>query len=98
MSDPEQKMSQPLAVRPGQYHKRSERDGAYDGTANDVNAATVNVNTRSHRAASGIGNCRSHEARVRELLSRWGPPVPDEAGDLTQPNFEHQCEAQLRLR
>jgi nitronate monooxygenase len=24
---------------------------------------------------------RSHEARVREFLSRWGPPVPEDAGD-----------------
>ncbi len=25
---------------------------------------------------------RSHEARVREFLSRWGPPVPEDASDI----------------
>lgn len=40
---------------------------------------------------------RSHEARVREFLSRWGPPVPEEAGDMTPPNFDEQCQALLRI-
>jgi nitronate monooxygenase len=40
---------------------------------------------------------RRHEARVRDFLSRWGPPVPEEAGDMTPPNFETQCEALLRI-
>jgi len=35
------------------------------------------------------------EARVREFLGRWGPPVPPEAGDAAPPNFEKQCEAML---
>jgi len=35
----------------------------------------------------------SHEARVREFLSRWGPPVPAEVDDMTPPNFEEQCQA-----
>jgi nitronate monooxygenase len=39
---------------------------------------------------------RSHEARVREFLSRWGPPVPEDAGDMTPPNFDEQCQALLR--
>src|SRR5438045_9405155 len=26
---------------------------------------------------------RSHEARVRDFLSQWGPPVPEAAGDVT---------------
>ena len=34
---------------------------------------------------------RSHEARVREFLSRWGPPVPEDAGDIALPNFDEQC-------
>jgi nitronate monooxygenase len=37
----------------------------------------------------------AHEARVRELLSAWGPPVPAEAGDATPPDFATQCEAIL---
>lgn len=40
---------------------------------------------------------RSHEARVREFLSRWGPPVPEDAGDMTLPNFDEQCRALLRI-
>src|SRR5438876_6349746 len=40
---------------------------------------------------------RSHEARVREFLSSWGPPVPEDAGDITLPNFDEQCEALLRI-
>jgi nitronate monooxygenase len=40
---------------------------------------------------------RSHEARVREFLSRWGPPVPENAGDMTPPNFDKQCQALLRI-
>jgi nitronate monooxygenase len=40
---------------------------------------------------------RSHEARVREFLSHWGPPVLDEAGDITPPNFDEQCQALLRI-
>ena len=40
---------------------------------------------------------RSHEARVREFLSRWGPPVPEDAGDIALPNFGEQCQALLRI-
>src|SRR6202140_3109390 len=40
---------------------------------------------------------RSHEARGREFLSRWGPPVPEDAGDMTLPNFDEQCQALLRI-
>jgi nitronate monooxygenase len=40
---------------------------------------------------------RSHEARVREFLSRWGPPVPKDAGDMALPNFDEQCQALLRI-
>jgi nitronate monooxygenase len=40
---------------------------------------------------------RSHEARVREFLSRWGPPVPEDAGDMTLPKFEEQCQTLLRI-
>jgi nitronate monooxygenase len=36
-----------------------------------------------------------HEARVREFLSSWGPPVPPQAGDTTLPDFAAQCEALL---
>ncbi len=36
-----------------------------------------------------------HEARVREFLSAWGPPVPSTAGDATPLDFEAQCAALL---
>jgi nitronate monooxygenase len=38
---------------------------------------------------------RAHEARVRDFLADWGPPVPPEAGDATPPDFSAQCEAML---
>ena len=40
---------------------------------------------------------RSHEMRVREFLSRWGPSVPEDAGDIALPNFDEQCQALLRI-
>ena len=36
-----------------------------------------------------------HEARVREFLAGWGPPVPPKAGDATPLDFAAQCEALL---
>jgi hypothetical protein len=39
---------------------------------------------------------RAHEARVREVLGRWGPPVPDGAGDARPFDFDQQCEAMLK--
>ncbi|MFD1212694.1 NAD(P)H-dependent flavin oxidoreductase [Arthrobacter sp. GCM10027362] len=38
---------------------------------------------------------RAHEARVREFLGHWGPPVPEEAGDAAPPDFRAQCAALL---
>ena len=35
------------------------------------------------------------EARVREFLESWGPPVPPSAGDAVPPDFDAQCEAFL---
>ena len=40
----------------------------------------------------------AHEARVREFLAHWGPPVAPEAGDARPPDFASQCEALLRIR
>ncbi len=37
------------------------------------------------------------EARVREFLASWGPPVPPEAGDAKPPIFEDQCRAILSV-
>jgi nitronate monooxygenase len=37
-----------------------------------------------------------HEARVREFLSRWGPPVAEDAGEIALQDFDKQCEALLR--
>lgn len=39
-----------------------------------------------------------NEARVREFLSGWGPPVGPEAGEAAAGNFEEQCEAMLAAR
>jgi nitronate monooxygenase len=39
-----------------------------------------------------------HEARVREFLSRWGPAVPEDAGDVALQDFDAQCEAFLRAQ
>src|SRR5581483_99786 len=36
-----------------------------------------------------------HEARLRDFLGRWGPPVPPEAGDVTPLDFAEQCAALL---
>jgi nitronate monooxygenase len=38
----------------------------------------------------------AHEARVREFLSAWGPPVAADAGDAVPPDFSAQCEALLK--
>jgi nitronate monooxygenase len=40
---------------------------------------------------------RQQETRIREFLRRWGPPVPEDAGDKTPPDFGRQCEAILRI-
>lgn len=37
----------------------------------------------------------AQEARLREFLAGWGPPVPAEAGDAVPPDFSRQCEALL---
>jgi nitronate monooxygenase len=37
------------------------------------------------------------EDAVRRFLSNWGPEVTREAGDVTLPNFEKQCEAMLEV-
>jgi nitronate monooxygenase len=36
-----------------------------------------------------------HEARVREFLGNWGPPVPPEAGDARPFDFDAQCRAMI---
>jgi nitronate monooxygenase len=41
---------------------------------------------------------REHEARVREFLSRWGPPVGEDAGEIALQDFDAQCQALLRAR
>ena len=37
----------------------------------------------------------AHEARVREFLGEWGPPVEPEAGNVAPIDFAEQCEAML---
>ena len=39
-----------------------------------------------------------HEARVRQFLAQWGPPVPESAGDEVPRDFKPQCAALLSLR
>ena len=41
---------------------------------------------------------RAAEARVREFLGAWGPPVPPEAGDAAPPDFQAQLAALLEAR
>lgn len=36
-----------------------------------------------------------HEAKLRAFLARWGPEVPEAAGDAAPPDFAAQCEALL---
>ena len=38
---------------------------------------------------------RAHEERVRRFLARFGPPVPEDAGEIALPDFEAQCNALL---
>jgi nitronate monooxygenase len=38
----------------------------------------------------------AHEARLRTFLAKWGPEVPEGAGDAALPDFEAQCEALVR--
>lgn len=40
----------------------------------------------------------AHEARVRAFLARFGPPVPDAAGDAPLQDFAAQCQALLAAR
>jgi nitronate monooxygenase len=37
----------------------------------------------------------AHEARVREFLTGWGPEPPEDAGEITLPDFAVQCDAML---
>jgi nitronate monooxygenase len=37
----------------------------------------------------------AHETRLREFLGRFGPPVPETAGDAAPLDFDAQCEAVL---
>lgn len=41
---------------------------------------------------------KAHEARVREFLGQWGPPVPEDAGDAPLQDFARQCDALLAAR
>lgn len=41
---------------------------------------------------------RAHEAKIRDFLSAWGPPVPSDAADSTPPDFAAQCQAMLAAR
>jgi nitronate monooxygenase len=36
-----------------------------------------------------------HEARVREFLSRWGPPIAEDASEIALQDFDAQCDALL---
>ena len=38
------------------------------------------------------------EARIRDFLAQWGPPVPADAGDAVPLDFASQCDALLDIR
>jgi nitronate monooxygenase len=38
---------------------------------------------------------RMREENIRSFLGKWGPPVPETAGDASPPDFSAQCEALL---
>jgi len=40
----------------------------------------------------------ARESAVRDFLSKWGPPVPPDAGDAAPPDFAAQCEALLEAK
>jgi nitronate monooxygenase len=40
----------------------------------------------------------AHEARLREFLAAWGPPVAPNAGDLALADFGERCQAMLAAR
>lgn len=40
----------------------------------------------------------AHEAALRAFLAQWGPPVPEDAGSATPPDFFAQCEALVAAR
>jgi nitronate monooxygenase len=40
----------------------------------------------------------AHEARLRDFLGQFGPPVPETAGDSKPPDFAAQCAAMLAAR
>lgn len=37
------------------------------------------------------------EGRIREFLEKWGPPVPESAGNTVLPDFDAQCDTFLEL-
>jgi nitronate monooxygenase len=39
-----------------------------------------------------------HESRVREFLAKWGPRVPEDAGDAVPPDFASQCQGLLKIK
>lgn len=41
---------------------------------------------------------RDREARQREFLETWGPPVPPDAGNYLMPDFPAQCQAMLAAK
>ena len=39
----------------------------------------------------------AHEAKLRDFLAGWGPPVAPEAGDVRPPDFDEQCRVFLEI-
>ena len=55
------------------------------------------VSIQSLDSRSAAKRNAAHEARVREFLGNWGPPVPEDAGNAKPPDFSTQCEALLEV-
>jgi nitronate monooxygenase len=76
-------MTPPSGIRAWVEEFRSHSSGPFQ-----LNAWIPDAGAQRHPEA---------EARMREFLAAWGPPVASGAGDAVPPGFELQCEAFLEL-